>query len=307
MAALRKIAPFARLTLFIACCAGVLLYADYRSARASVMERLLGVGQRMAPFLDDGRSTEAPRELHINGVKLWAAAGQTSQPPALVRRFYADRYAGRGSAMDTLAEELKRQHALPATATGLTQASFGDDTRGGMAALDSGDGVDLRSLARRLAHAGDGKMGEVGRLRYVYWERSGNGGTRFLTVWTDDKLDLAKLLPASDGDVPGRDVPNVPRYPGTRRILAADERGAFGAMAVYAGSGSPELALAFYTARLNTLGWQLDPRFSDVASRQGNRTLRAVSRDGHEVMIDCSDAPNDVGGRDLVVTVIALR
>jgi hypothetical protein len=96
----------------------------------------------------------------------------------------------------------------------------------------------------------------------------------------------------------------VPRYPGTHRILAADERGAFGAMAVYSGGGSPDLALAFYTARLRTLGWQLDPRFSDIASRQGSRTLRALSRDGHEVLVDCSDGDE---GRDLTVTVIALR
>jgi hypothetical protein len=304
MPRLRKIAPFARLTLFIACCAGVLLYADYRSARASVMERLLGIGRRMAPFLDDARGTEGPRELHINGTRLWAAAGHTSQPPALVRRFYADRYAGRGSLMDTLAEELKKQKVLPPAATGLTQASFGDDNRGGLAALDGGDSLDVRGLARRLAHVGDGKIGEVGSLRYVYWERTGDGGTRFLTVWTDEKMDLTRLLPAGDGDVPGRDVANVPRYPGTQRILAADERGAFGAMAVYRGTGSPDLALAFYTARLRTLGWQLDPRFSDIASRQGNRTLRAVSRDGHEVMVDCSDGDD---GRDLIVSIIALR
>jgi hypothetical protein len=291
------------LTVFIACCMAVLFYLDYRSAKASVMERLLGIGQRMAPFLDDARSTEGPRELHINGVKLWAAAGHTTQPSSLVRRFYADRYAGRGSAMDTITEELKKQKIVPPAATGLTQASFGDDNQGGLAALDAGDGIDLRGLARRLAHVDDGKMGVVGALRYVYWERTGDGGTRFLTVWTDDKLDLMRLLPAADGDAPGRDVPNVPRYPGTQRILSADERGAFGAMAVYRGGGSPDLALAFYTARLRTLGWQLDPRFSDVASRQGGRTLRALSKEGHEVLIDCSEDDD----RQLIVTVIAMR
>src|SRR5207248_9084822 len=99
---------------------------------------------------DDARSTEGPRELHINGVKLWAAAGHTSQPPSLVRRFYADRYAGRGSLMDTLTAELKQKKILPPAATGLTEACFGDDNQGGLAALDAGDGVDLRSLARRL-------------------------------------------------------------------------------------------------------------------------------------------------------------
>jgi hypothetical protein len=304
MRALRKIAPFARLSVFIAFCMALVSYLDYRSARASVMERLFGIGQRMAPFLDDGRATEAPRELHINGLKLWAAAGRTDQPPSLVRRFYADRYAGRGSAMDTIADELKQKRMLPPTATGLSQASFGDDQRGGLAALDLGQDLDLKSIARKLGHLGAGRLGEVGALRYVYWERTATGGTRFLTVWTDDKTDLSRLLPGGDGDVPGRDVPGVPRYPGSQRILAADERGAFGAMAVYEGAGSPELAQAFYGARLRTLGWQLDPRFAELAEKQGSRTLRALSRDGHEVVVDCS-AGSD--GRGLIVTVIALR
>ena len=58
---LRKYArPVLRLTVFVLACCAVLCYIDYRAAEASVMERLMGIGQRMAPYLDDGRSTEAP-------------------------------------------------------------------------------------------------------------------------------------------------------------------------------------------------------------------------------------------------------
>jgi hypothetical protein len=45
----RYIRPVLRLTAFVAVVALVLLYVDYRVAKASVMERLLGIGQRMAP------------------------------------------------------------------------------------------------------------------------------------------------------------------------------------------------------------------------------------------------------------------
>jgi hypothetical protein len=303
MRAYRKIAPFARLTLFIASCMAVLMYVDYRSARASVVERLLGFTQRMAPFLDDGRSTERPREIHVNGMRLWAAAGHTDQPPSAVRRFYADRYAGRGSAVDLLTQKLKEKNILPPSVTPLSQASFGDDERGGLAAIDMGQVTDLRAIAERLLRIKDGKLGEIGSLRYVYWEKLGSGGTRFLTVWTDDKTDLNQLLPGPDGDVPGRDVPNVPRYPGTHRILSADERGALGQMAVYAGAGSPELAYDFYLARLHTLGWQLDDTFTNIAARQGRHALRA-ERQGHEIVIDCSRADGPEG---LTVSVLAMR
>jgi hypothetical protein len=304
MRARRYLAPVARVTALALACAAVLVVVDYRLARASVMERLLGIGRRMAPYLDEARATEGPRELHINGLTLWAAAGHTSHPPAMVRRWYADRYAGKGTAMALLTTELAKHRLLPPDATGLTQASFGDDNQGGIAALDVGPVGSVAELAARLGRLGSGAVGQGGSLRYLYYERTGDGGTRFLTVWTDERFDLQQLLPRADGDAPGRDVANVPRYPGTARVLSADERGVGGQLAVYVGGGSPELAEAFYRARLETLGWSLDPRFADVARRSGRRTLRALSRDGHEVVVDCSD---DHDGRGLAVTVVALR
>jgi hypothetical protein len=97
----------------------------------------------------------------------------------------------------------------------------------------------------------------------------------------------------------------VPRYPGTARILSADERGAAGQLALYSGNGgAPELAEAFYRARMQTLGWRLDARFEAVAHAQGRRALRCLSGDGHEVVIDCSDARD---GRGVTVTVVQLR
>jgi hypothetical protein len=299
------LAPIGRLTVFLAVLVLVLAWLDRRAARASVMEHLLGIGRRMAPYLDDARGTESPRQLHLNGLTLWAAAGHTSHPPALVRRWYADRYAGKGSALDLLTQELQRQRLIPPGATTLSQVSFGDERQGGLAALDLGDVGSLRALAERLLHAQGGDVAQVGALRYLYYERAADGGTRFLTVWSDEHFELAKLLPGADGDAPGRDLDQVPRYPGSARILAADERGAAGQLAVYASEGgSPELAEAFYRARMPALGWRLDPRFEEVAHAQGRRALRCLSGDGHEVVIDCSDARD---GRGLTVTAIQLR
>jgi hypothetical protein len=304
MRARRYIAPLLRLTALFGVLGAILLYLDYRSARASVVERLLGIGKRMAPYLDDARGTEGPRELHLNGLTLYVAAGHSAHPPALVRRWYADRYAGKGSAMELITDELKRQKVLPPTATGLTQASFGDDAQGGIAALDVGSVGSLRELAARLTHLGDGAVGRVGALRYLYYERTGDGGTRFLTVWSDERFDFAQLLPAPGGDTPGRDVVGVPRYPGTLRVLSSDERGTAGQLAVYMGGGAPELAEAFYVARMQTLGWSLDPRFAEVARAEGRRAQRFVSRDGHEVVIDESHAGDDQG---VTITVVQLH
>jgi hypothetical protein len=305
-AARRYIGPIARVAALAAACVAALGFVDYRLARASVMDRVLGLGRRMAPYLDDGRATEAPRELHLNGLTMYAAAGHTSHPPAMVRQWYAERYAGRGTAMDVLTRELAEKHLVPPGKNGLTQASFGDDNQGGMAALDLGPVGSVAELATRLAHLGANGLPEGGALRYLYYERTSDGGTRFLTVWSDDRFALSQLIPSRIGDdAPGRDLRDVPRYPGTRRVLSADERGTPSQLAVYAGGGSPELADAFYQARLQTLGWRLDPRFAEVARKEGRHTQRALSADGaHELVVDCSD---DRDGRGLTVTAVQLR
>jgi hypothetical protein len=304
MRARRYIAPILRVSGLVAVLALVLLYIDYRVAKASVMERLLGIGQRMAPYLDNARAVEAPREVHLNGLKMWVAAGKTDHSPAMVRKWYAERYAGKGTATDVITEQLKAAKMLPPSVSGLTQASFGDDKIGGMAALDLGTGLNMKALRPMMHKLASGKIGEVGHLRYLYFEKLPNGGTRFLTIWTDDTFDLTKFLPSGQEDAPGRDITDVPRYPGTIRVLAADERSRPGQMAVYTGSGSPELAAAFYDARMRTLGWQADPHFTTAAKDQGLRSRRYMNAKGHEVVLDLTDEHD---GQGVTVSVIQLR
>ncbi len=304
MRARRYIAPLARLTLFIAVVAAVLLYIDYRVARASIMDRLLGIGQRMAPLFDNARGQEPPRELHINGLRMWVSAGRTDQPPSVVKRWYAERYAGKGTAADVITEDLKKAKILPPAVDGLSQSTFGDESIGGMAALDLGQGLTLKTIQPMLRKLAAGKIGEVGHLRYMYYEKLGSGGTRFITIWTDDKFDLTKFLPDGQADAPGRDIEDVPRYPGTVRLISSDERGKPGQIAVYAGTGSPEAAAMFYEARMHTLGWQSDPRFAATASNTGLHSTRWMNAKGHEVIIDLSEEKD---GQGLTVTVVELH
>ncbi|HEY2748862.1 MAG TPA: hypothetical protein VGL86_29780 [Polyangia bacterium] len=309
MRARRYMASFARLTIFVVTCAAVLGYIDYRVAKASVMERLLGIGQRMAPFMDDARLVEAPREVHMNGLRMWVAAGKSDRSPSEVRRWYAERYAGRGTLNDALAEGLKAAKILPPSVDGLSQASFGDDNMGGMAALDLGSGTTpsmLKTLQASIGKLAAGKIGEVGHLRYLYYERTGSGGTRYLTIWTDDRFDLTKFLPSGGGDdAPGSDIDEVPRFPGTVRVLSADERGRAAQMAVYNGTGSPETASMFYQARMRTLGWAPDPRFAEYAANNGMHSMRFMNAKGHEVVIDL--AADDHHGQGLTVTLLQLH
>ena len=269
MRARRYIRPVLRLATFIAALCALLLYLDYRVARASVMEHLLGIGQRMAPFLDDAHSVEAPREVHVNGLRMWVAAGHTDHRPAEVRSWYAARYAGKGTVTDVMTEALKSAKMLPPTVDGLSQAEFGDDRMGGMAALDMGNHVDIRMLQNALRKLVTGKIGEVGHFRYLYYER--NADRRHALF---DGVDRRSVRPDEVHAVgqrgrAGARHPGRAALPGTYRVLSGDERGRAAQMAVYTGPGSPETAAMFYDARMQHARLAVDPHFSAAAGKQG--------------------------------------
>lgn len=293
-----------RVATLLVVCAIALLYIDYRVARAAVFERLLGLGQRMAPYLDDDRTTERPREVRLNGARFWVAAGKTAHPPAMVRKFYRDRYVGKDGGLTDLANEMSKRKSLPAGVPEMRVFEFGEGDTGGVASLDFGDSKqDLRTLASRLKKmVTTGDLGDLASLRYCYTERKPDGGTRFLTVWTDASFSLRQLVPPADAvDAPGFDVADVPRYPGHVRILSAEESGMPQRMSVYEGpAGSPEAAKVFYRARMNTLGWQEEPTFAKLAEDQGKSGLHFV-RDGREVFLTFTDR---AAGQGLSVVVI---
>lgn len=299
----KYLAATARLGVYVLTCLGILLYVDYRVARATVMERLVGIGYRMAPYLDDHRTTEAPRKVRINGVELYTAVGTSNHPPAFVKRFYQDRYAAKDSGLEDVAVQLKKRGALPPEVTALNQLTFGNENVGGVAAIDFGGPVSLDGLRQRFARfAQTNNVGDIGRLRYVYWERTPEGGTRFLTVWTDDRFSLDRLMPRDRKDAEGTDLDNVPRYPGTQRILSADELGQAQKVVVYAGPGSPQAAEVFYSARMPQHGWKHDPTFRKVADQQGSRAMRFENGKGQEVVLDFSDERHGQG-----VSVVAIQ
>ena len=256
----KYIRPIARLTAFVLVCAALLGYLDYRVARAAVFDRLLTLGQRMAPYLDDGRNSEKPRRLHLNGVHLWLSVGHTSHRMAEVRDFYLERYAERGE-LKKVSEDLRRRQLWPKQAPALNQFSFGDDDRGGVAALDYGEPLSLQGLKARVERfAKSGDLSDIGQLRYAYFEKS-DEGTRIVTLWTDDHFRLSDLLPTGHRDAPGTDLEKVPRLQGSVRTLSASEEGFAERAVVYETNSSPAAAIAFYRSTMPTLGWREDEDF----------------------------------------------
>ena len=134
--------------------------------------------------------------------------------------------------MDALSKDMKKRGILPPDMQAFNELSFGNDKIGGVAALDfGGQKLSMNDLRKRIeAFVKSGDVGDLARVRYVYFEGNGSGGTRFLTIWTDEHFKLDRLMPtgtsgcARDGSV-------------GRAALSRHRAGALGGRARHAAEG----------------------------------------------------------------------
>lgn len=125
------------------------------------------------------------------------------------------------------------------------------------------------------------------------------GGTQLWTLDFADSFDPRAWLTPADRDAPGFDLPDLPRFPGSRRRFALADRSAAGqaAMVAYATDAPRSARLAHYTAALIRLGaTPLTPAGAEAAG--GPRGFRHA---GSEYSLWCQDDPTAPGrGLDLL-------
>lgn len=131
-----------------------------------------------------------------------------------------------------------------------------------------------------------------GALRYAYARRDGSGA-RFVVVWTETVVRLVDLeAPEPRADVPGEDVPGVPRPPGARRRFSFAREGSADHMAIYDASEARVPLEQWASEALPGAGWSA-PRASGgegadrvlIADREGRRVHLVLGADGTMVVI----------------------
>ncbi len=290
----KKLAPkVMRLSLFLTAVYVVVLLVVARRAKADITEILMGMGPEIMRY-DEARSQDAPRTLYLNGARVRFASGMTDRPVHTVLDFYERKCAQRGGQLDA---QLREMIALqPGAAAETVDTSEIDGTlreeterRGFVACLDLGDDrVDPQGLLGRFTEFLDsGDLSRVGHMRYVFAERSRNGGAHFVVFWSEGELNLFDMFPAA-GDAPGQDPPDVPRPEGSRRILSAWEHGEPASMTIYAGGRRDAASLErWYRKRLTDDGWRILDR--------GHATrVQAELRDARAMVIERGDSMSTV-------------
>ena len=210
--------------------------------------------------------------------------------------------AGMAAELENLSESLKKQ--LPADVTesraaGILRDRDGDS--GVVACLIREDGQPAAGLQGLLGNLSQmmksGDLGAMGRLRYVFAEKTSSGRTHVVAAWTEGPFNLFSFVPGAGQDAPGSDAPQAPRPPRAQRILSADVEGVPYGVRIYDSAGTPAEVVGVYDREMAALGWE--PAFGVPGD---GPEQRAFTRPGADLLVITSPQ-----GARTVVSVIEMR
>jgi hypothetical protein len=129
-----------------------------------------------------------------------------------------------------------------------------------------------------------GDLSELGDLRYITARRQPSGKTQVVAVWTEGRFLLRSIFPER-GDVPGSDMVDVPRPPGSvRSVCATALRRSFG-YRLYESDQPAREVLSFYELTLAQRGWASVDGVDEPANASDSLHMRAFTKDGRALGI----------------------
>jgi hypothetical protein len=128
-------------------------------------------------------------------------------------------------------------------------------------------------------------------MRYALARRKADT-TSLLLLWTEGDAKLSELFPAQ-GDAPGRELADVPRPEGGRRLLSAVEEGMPFGLATYEVQGRTLAKVTRdFSRRLAVGGWRTQPlKKGGIFAEKSGRRLVVLLRNNQErkVAVTISD------------------
>ncbi|MBX7191205.1 MAG: hypothetical protein K1X94_04080 [Sandaracinaceae bacterium] len=263
-----------RLTAFATAVAAVGVGVTYTRVRGQVGEQMISVGESLMRYERADRQ-DAPRELRLNGQSLMVTSGTSPDDVSVV----LDEFEARCRAHNA---DLQAQIRAASAQDFFVMREERGET-GAVGCLDFGEEISAAELLGRAARFRESNdLHDLGDLRYVYARTLDEGhGTHFLTFWTTGSLDFDEITGhGGNQDVPGADVPGIPRPPRSRRIIDAYETGANQRVVSYAGSSMTEWELeAFYREALPRAGYHVVTAPPDAPPTHMDAILLAAERD----------------------------
>ncbi len=298
-----RLARFTRIGTFLCVLGGASTWFVFERTEAQLGDDLMGMGASLMAFADE-EHTDGPRALSINGETVHLVSGSSPEPLADVldafeavclehdaqfRQQITDLYAAN--------PELPRREDLETFRPSLRRMA-GD--RGTIGCLDLG--TERRTAGELLDAAAEfnrtGDLSVLGNMRYLFAQEADGGRTQYVALWTEGEFHVDHMLP-SVGDVPGEDLPTIPRAPDGVRALYAYQVDRDDRFVVYRDSSLSEWELEhFYRTELASNGWDLVETPDEGAEQQ---TVIAL-REGRQVYISLD---TDFRGRGSAVIALS--
>jgi hypothetical protein len=235
------------------------LFLGARTVRGQIGEKALKFGQDLAEFADVLRGTH---RVMLNGETIYLSSAVSDQDKhILLERFAAhcEKYSG-GLGEEFAKVPEAKQEELAKHVPILWGMRFGmvhteNETDGMVACIaqqESGGALGTLERLTRVLETGD--LARFGNLRYAFVRRLPNGKSHVLTTFTEGSFNLNRVL-GLDGEAGGSDPPDVPRPPGSRRVLSVSADGApYGVQSFHTGA-SPDAITKYYDDVMPKLGW----------------------------------------------------
>lgn len=291
------------------------------NADAKVFEIFFSYTRAMPDYLFESARDTQPRKINVNGNQTLLTVQKSEDGIGKVLDFYAGQYeplpsvhsggeafraldapraqnklADLYNALDCLKSDRRFRYQTGNYGI-LGTFEFRDRS------LEFGDCEFNRLLSEALE---TGKLGRLGTFRVTMVMAAGNtGGSTVVNIWTDETFDLNRLYPDAGGDMPGKDVEDVPRFPGALRKLSLEQKNHHSTdrVVIYESDGSPVSHILFYHSRMKSKGWRTDDAFAERMKEKEYDKVMFYKRDGRECMITIEE--NDQNGR--VVTTVTER
>lgn len=300
---------------------GIFFGPGEKSVEAKVFERLIAYTRAMPEYLFDEKAFSEPRKVRVNGNTTYLRVGRSRDDISKILDFYEKQYPAQ-PVDKTEAAVLKKVndknlrkyfHTLNAVLECMRSKQRFRMERDGFGFLgtiefrDSGLRVGSEAFIKKYETMFEtGEFGKMGIGRMVIAQKDPNReGTRIVNIWTGKDFNIKNFLPDSHGDVGGEDIPDIPRYPGSRRVFSTQQENlqTLDCLVVYEGGGGVVGHILFYHARMNSSGWKTDPAFEKVVNKKQGKNFMFYTRKGRECTIHIREGD----GSDRIITTITSR
>jgi hypothetical protein len=297
-------------------------------AEAMLFERLGSLWPAIPGFDRAPGRFSPPREVVFNGNKIHYSVGHVEASFKEVLDFYTQIYGvERGRlvpphVMDKMQEVQDPDIANLVKAVRNADATFSrlagrvrriEGQDGGVVVIvDPGKaerddwGQKLRDRVQRFKETG--RLGELGVGKAILVHGAGPGRSTVITIWLDDDFSVRGLVGPPNHDLPGMDEPDVPRYPGSVRILSFSEKGEAwqSHTLVYESPEDLTSQRLHFQSQMKAMGWQ-ETGFADGGplpggDQKGSRMMVFAKKDK-----ECAVTMHEDSRNDNVKTIVACR